>query len=376
MGSLMLLGPRWGALWRTLVCALSLVLLSPAALAQASAQAKALAAQLGQGINFGNMLDSPREGDWGLALRDEFVALVGQGTPIRHVRLPVRWSNHASLDAQARIDPAFLRRVSAALDALLARGVTVILDAHHYRQLDGDALDPGEVAVDPAVVETRLVNIWRQLAQHFGAYPSRLLFEPYNEPHGRLEGRWNGLLAQLVAVIREHDPGRVLVVGPTQWYGAHALKDLVLPADPHLILTVHHYEPFEFTHQGAPWVQRPIPVGQTCCSVAQRLRMSQLLDLAVAEARRRGYPLYLGEFGAYEAAPAADRVRYLRLMRELLRERQLPWAVWQLTTGFGLYDPERQQWRADLREALFGPWPTASASRFAASHNVSRQETR
>ena len=28
---------------------------------------------------------------------------------------------------------------------------------------------------------------------------------------------------------------------------------LVLPADDRLILTVHYYNPFQFTHQGAEW---------------------------------------------------------------------------------------------------------------------------
>jgi len=28
-----------------------------------------------------------------------------------------------------------------------------------------------------------------------------------------------------------------------------------LPADDHLILTFHYYDPFEFTHQGAPWAE-------------------------------------------------------------------------------------------------------------------------
>ena len=36
----------------------------------ASPQAQALAKGLGRGVNFGNMLEAPREGDWGLCLND------------------------------------------------------------------------------------------------------------------------------------------------------------------------------------------------------------------------------------------------------------------------------------------------------------------
>src|SRR5579859_7126636 len=59
-----------------------------------SDEAFAMAAALGRGVNFGNMLDAPREGDWGRWVRDgdiDRVAEAGFAT----IRLPVRFSNHA-----------------------------------------------------------------------------------------------------------------------------------------------------------------------------------------------------------------------------------------------------------------------------------------
>src|SRR5205807_2072730 len=82
-------------------------------------------ASLKRGVNFGNMLDAPTEGAWALRVEDRYVALVGtrEGGHIASVRLPVRWSNHASPDAQARIDPVFMARVDDVVGRLLARGV-------------------------------------------------------------------------------------------------------------------------------------------------------------------------------------------------------------------------------------------------------------
>jgi endoglucanase len=321
----------------------------------ASAQVKALAAGLGAGINFGDMLDAPTEGAWGLKVEDEFIALVGTKGFSRHVRLPVRWSNHASVDATAVIDPEFFKRVDSVVERLLAGGSTVMLNMHHYRQLDGDALDPGERSVDPAVVRLRFLAMWDQIAKRYAGQSDRLIFEVYNEPHGAQDATWNDLLSRAVRVIRKTNPQRALVVGPTMWNSANALEKLVLPSDPHLILTVHHYEPFDFTHQGAPWVTPVKPLGVDCCDAKQSALMTGLLDTAVKQAARLGYPVFVGEFGAYSAAPDAAKLRYLRLMREAMATRAMPWYYWELAANFGVYDPTKHEFRPAIKKALFAP---------------------
>ena len=49
--------------------------------------------RLGSGINLGNGLDAPHEGEWGVTLQaDYFKSIKAAG--FSHVRLPVRWETH------------------------------------------------------------------------------------------------------------------------------------------------------------------------------------------------------------------------------------------------------------------------------------------
>jgi len=45
------------------------------------------------------------------------------------------------------------------------------------------------------------------------------------------------------------------MVGTAEWGGISALSDLDIPdGEQNVIVTVHYYNPFQFTHQGAEWV--------------------------------------------------------------------------------------------------------------------------
>jgi endoglucanase len=335
---------------------------APVKAVPASAKVRAEFAQLGPGINFGNMLDAPREGDWGSRVRDGYPAMVWQAG-FRHVRLPVRWSAHARPDADAQIDPEFMARVDVVVDSLLAQGFTVILDMHHYRQLDGDRFDPGEASVDPRNVKPRFLSMWRQIAGHFAGRGDKLWFELYNEPHGeQTAASWNDLAARALDVVRASNPQRTIVIGPVKWNSARELSALALPPDSNLVATVHDYQPFRFTHQQASWAGGEVArlSGETCCNSDQREALTEPLTLAKRWADQNLIPVWLGEFGSYGGPPGhpndtASRAEYTRLVREAADQRGIPWAYWELDSGFGAYDPKARQWREPLRQALLGP---------------------
>lgn len=320
----------------------------------ASASAIAAAAALGRGVNFGNMFEAPKEGDWGLTVTDDFIDKAA-AAGFASVRLPVRWSNHAGATAPYTIDAAFLARVTSVIDKLLAKNLVVIVNMHHYRQLDGDTPDAGELAIAAGAVDVRFLMLWDQIATHLQSRGPRLLFELYNEPHGRLNGEpWNVLAARALRVVRRTNPDRIVVIGPSGWNSANELQRFKMPNDANIVATVHNYDPFRFTHQGAEWVSPVLPVGVTCCSSTQTAEMAAPLDVAKAWSVAKRYPVFVGEFGAYGKADEASRIDFNRKMRQAMESRGMTWSYWEFASGFGVYDPSARVFRQALLSSLLG----------------------
>lgn len=303
--------------------------------------------QLGRGVNFGNALEAPNEGDWGVtleALHFQRAAEAGFET----IRLPVRWSAHAAEDPPYTVDPAFFERVDWAIDRVLANDLNIIVNAHHHDSL----------TANPATYKDRWLAIWRQLARRYRHQPPNVLFEPLNEPHDRLTATlWNEYLRDALEVIRESNPNRNVVVGPVSWNNTNALPDLDLPDDSHLIVTVHFYEPFQFTHQGASWASGSDAwLGTEWHGTdAEKASVTEILERAAGWGHEHGRPIFLGEFGAYSAADMASRARWTAYVAREAERLGMSWAYWEFMAGFGLYVPDQDEWREPLKDALMPP---------------------
>ncbi len=319
--------------------------------AKVSAETCSLSLRLGRGINMGGMLESPVEGDWGTRLDPKYIDIVTAA--FSTVRVPVRWSNHASKDAAAVLDPFFLKRVTNAVDALLNRGAYVIVDMHHYQQLMGLKRQNKEFDVDESVVEERFLNIWKQLALHFKGRSNKLIFELLNEPVGKLDERaWNKLLLKAIAVVRETNPDRVVMIGPVGWGHPKALSSLVVPVDKNIIVTFHTYDPFNFTHQGATYLPMNLPLGVQCCDGIQKQQISSSIKIAKSWSVKNGYPVYLGEFGVMKLADEKSRANYARYVRDEAESNRISWAYWDFANAFGIYNPVSGEWIESMRASL------------------------
>src|SRR5258708_3369707 len=200
--------------------------------------------RLSRGVNLGNALEAPAEGEWGLTLKAEYFDEIARAG-FNSVRVPIRWSSHAQAEPPYTVDPEFFERIDWVVEQSLSRKLAVVVNVHHYEEMDRD----------PEKHLPRLVALWRQIAERYRAKPSSVFFELLNEPHDKLTDElWNEMIPSLLRFIRASNPERAVIVGPGHWNGIHSLEKLEIPEnDRRLIVTFHYYEPHHFTHQGAPW---------------------------------------------------------------------------------------------------------------------------
>ncbi len=341
-----------------------------------------------RGINIGNALEytngSPAGG---LTYNSSDFALI-KSEGFDHVRIPVAWHLYCGPAPTYTIANSIFTRTDALVNAALAKNLAVIVDLHHF-----EAFNTG-----PASSTNQFYAIWRQVAAHYANSPSNVAFELLNEPHNIAStASVNRYFPEAIRQVRVTNPDRTIFIGPGNYNGMAELtppsvsttsSGLVLPNDDlNLIVTVHCYDPYYFTHQGAEWAfdnTRTVGVifpGPPVTPIKPDSRINQSFVLqwfrdyntkstslnpssavAFRSSMRNlrawadyyGRPVHLGEFGCYEKADRASRVEFHRQLREEMDARGLGWCMWDWKAGFhyirnGRPDPP------EMRESIFPP---------------------
>ncbi len=311
--------------------------------------------KLGRGINLGNALDAPSEGEWGLTLKEEFFEQV-KNAGFHSVRIPIRWATHTGPGPDFTVDPTFFSRVDWAIDQALSRGLVAVINAHH----DDDLYK------EPAKHQARLESTWKQIAKRYQGRSDRLIFELLNEPNGSLtDEKWQELFPKLLAIVRESNPNRAVIIGPGHWNNVDSLKNLKLPEnDRNLIATFHYYSPFHFTHQGASWVDGSDAwKGETWTGTPSQVESLQKdFDKAAQWGKANNRPIYVGEFGAFSGAEMNSRATWTAAVAREAERLGFSWAYWEFASGFGAFDKDENKWRAPLKDALVPPDPKKTAT--------------
>jgi endoglucanase len=329
-------------------------------------------------MNLGNALDAPTEGAWGVVLEpSDFVSVRDAG--FDHIRLPVRFSTHAATTPPYAIDAGFLDRVDWAVRSAIANGLSVIVDLHHYEEMEKQ----------PDAERARFLAIWRQVAEHYRAWPASVVFEILNEPNSALTApKWNAILAEVLPLVRASNPSRLIIVEGVGWASAKNLRDtLEIPeGDRNLVGSFHMYQPILFTHQGADWMPSefktkgvvfpgPPSAPLTPSSEADGAQwvhdwfvryntlpaatnpsgpatIADELDMGATFAERRHLPVYMGEFAAIDHGDPQSRAAWTRMTRVEAERRGFGWAYWDDGGGFKAYVRADRSWVPYLKAAL------------------------
>ena len=298
------------------------------------------AAALGRGINIMSQ-DRFFEANQGARFKDRyFHDIVARG--FRTVRIPQAAYVHA--DGDGRLDPVWLAKLDWAVREATRNGLNVIIDNN------GGCSAQGMACLD------QTARIWRRMARHYRHLPNTVLFELYNEPDGAITPEvWNAGVARILAAVRASNPTRNIVIGTAHSYNLRDLAELELPAgDSHIIATFHYYEPYFFTHQGAPFLppaRRPA-LGARFGAEADIALVSRHFDYAAAWSAFYHRPVLLGEFGVLETAPPDDRALWIGTIARAAEAHGLPWIYWQFDGDFTAYDTAHDVWVEPIARAL------------------------
>lgn len=299
--------------------------------APAAKPAKGNPLPLGKCVNMGGMLERDIEGDmFGRPIRNDDFAII-RAAGFDTVRLPVKYSAHTAATPPYTVDPALMARVRQVVDAAVAADLNIIIDLHHYV----------EVQQSPAAERDRFVAIWRQIAEAHRNDGPKVWFELLNEPGYEF---WNkastwDIFTPAIREIRRTNPTRPIIVAGNYGSNVQSLATFEIAMDdPNLIPTFHFYDPKEFTHQGAGWTTTRYPMGRP---LYDSDRTS--IDLAVSRVKdymnRTGRVPFLGEYGAYDidGISVADRVKYYGTVSSAFASIGVQSCAWSFTNGFSLY---------------------------------------
>lgn len=309
--------------------------------------------RLGRGINMGNTFEAPSEEAWGNPWKPEYFRIMAD-LGFDHVRLPVRWEpqDRSMSEAPYTISADFLERIKTVVDKALEEGLMIIINMHHHEALYSDTEGQKE----------RFLSQWSQIAEYFKDYPAELLFEVLNEPHGNLTPQlWNSFFSDALEVIRETNPDRMVLMGTADYGGLGGLPYIQLPDDENIILTVHYYNPFQFTHQGADWAGEESKnwLGtQWYDTEAERQTVENEFQALLNFSETNNIPVHIGEFGAYSAADMESRARWTNFLARWFEQQGFSWAYWEFSAGFGIYNPDTEEFYQPLVDALLhNPMP-------------------
>ena len=213
---------------------------------------------MGVGWNLGNSLDSANTGK-----EDHMKAEVAWGNPIvvqnlikhiksqgfKTIRVPVSYLDHMEEDGTT-IKTEWLDRVQEVVDWCVEEDLFIIINIHHEDSWLTKA------STDYEGVMERYTKIWAQLAERFGDYNEKLIFESMNEIGFDDLGTQKGcellskINAEFVNQIRHsgkrNDERYLLLAGYWTDVDRTCTAEYTVPEDDRIMVSVHYYSPATF----------------------------------------------------------------------------------------------------------------------------------
>lgn len=302
------------------------------------------------GWNVGNSLDSYSNNVVGLStetcwgnpiITTELIDMVKEAG-FNAVRVPVTWYNHMDRSTN-KIDDAWMNRVEEVVNYVLDNDMYCIINVHH------DTGEKGWLKVsskDLEVKKERFKAIWDQVADRFGDYEDKLLFEGFNEilddennwsnPKAEalnLTNDFNQLFVDTVRASGKKNVTRCLIVNTyCAGYNRDITKGFVLPRDNvsnKLIVSAHIYQPYYFTSEVSP---------ETTTWGVGKTNLEAYIKNMYTSFVEKGIPVIIGEFGAVDKNNRNERQAWLRYYVDTCTNYGIKCIWWDNGTEYRIFD--------------------------------------
>ncbi len=274
-----------------------------------------MVSKMGRGVNLGNVLSAPIEGNWAPAVLESYfedVASVGFKT----VRIPIRFDNqitplstvtyedtngnYIGSPADYTVDAAYLDRIEEVTDWALNKSLIAIIDVHgdhwYWESYDSESSEY-KTGNDRLAIEDRFRAIWRDISNRFQNKSEDLIFEIMNEAYFSMSAAEVDVVnADILSLIRQTNPTRNVIVnggGLNSWEAPLQMSTTFLSSDDYLIATFHYYKPFSFTSSSKPQY-----TDTDWGSNSDKNTVNSHFDSVLSWSQNNGIPILLGEFGA------------------------------------------------------------------------------
>ena len=307
----------------------NLLLLLVAGFLSAQQTPQELVTKMSRGLNLGNVLSAPVEGNWsGAATEQYFIDVANAG--FKNVRIPMdffgsrttgstsSFSSSANTSttvdrAQFQVNASYLNRLEQVITWGLNQGLVIVLDFHgatlkseFIYTFDADELDYTHPSSAKRAADlAKFYSIWEQIADRFKNYSDDLVFEVINEPYFHIsETEMNEINSEVISIVRasggNNTTRKIIITGGTKnsYEAITTIGSQIINNDDYLIATYHYYRPFQFTKSSDYRFNT-----NSWGSNADKNTVDNEFDIVLNWANQFSPPVavYLGEFSADNA---------------------------------------------------------------------------
>ena len=239
------------------------------------------------------------------------------------IRIPCSFDQYANVNT-AKISDSWLNRVKTVVNYCVENDLQVVLNIHW----DGGWLENNVTASQQERVNAKQKAYWEQIATHLRDFDEHLIFASANEPHADNASEMSVLDSYhqtFVDAVRStggKNSYRVLVVqGASTDIEKTEELFTTFPTDEvpnKLMAELHYYTPYQFClmEEDADWGNIFYYWGDGFHSDTDTERnatwgeeeeLDRLFGITHDQFVRNGYPVVLGEFGAYKRSNIPDQ---------------------------------------------------------------------